>query len=76
MKILKRMGKIMLIIIAFLAAALLVCYINHRVRLAKGAERFTAIGTLVNVNGHNMNVYTEGEGDVTVVFMSGGGTCS
>ncbi|MDE7294450.1 MAG: alpha/beta hydrolase, partial [Oscillospiraceae bacterium] len=29
-----------------------------------------------NVNGHNMNVYTEGEGDVTVVFMSGGGTCS
>ncbi|MDE6593574.1 MAG: alpha/beta hydrolase [Oscillospiraceae bacterium] len=76
MKILKRVGKIMLIIIAFLAAALLVCYINHRVRLAEEAERFTAIGTLVNVNGHNMNVYTEGEGDVTVVFMSGGGTCS
>lgn len=76
MKILKRTGKILLIIAAILAAALLVCFINHKVRLAQEAERFTAIGTSVNVNGHNMNVYTEGEGEVTFVFMSGGGTCS
>ncbi len=76
MRILKRVGKIVLTITIILAAALLGCFINHKVRLAQEAERFTAIGTLVNVNGYNMNVYTEGEGDVTVVFMSGGGTCS
>ena len=28
------------------------------------------------MNGHNMSVYTEGEGDKTLVFLSGGGTCS
>ena len=31
---------------------------------------------MVEVNGHRMHVYTEGRGDVTLVFMSGGGTCS
>ncbi|MBQ9899395.1 MAG: alpha/beta hydrolase [Ruminococcus sp.] len=30
-------------------------------------------GTLVDVNGTQLNVYTEGSGDVTAVIMSGGG---
>ena len=30
----------------------------------------------MEVNGNNMSVYTEGNGDKTLVFMSGGGTCS
>ena len=34
------------------------------------------MGKIVEVNGHNMSVYTEGEGDKTLVFLSGGGTCS
>ena len=36
----------------------------------------TPLGELVEVNGNNMSVYTEGNGDKTLVFMSGGGTCS
>ena len=36
----------------------------------------TPLGKIVEVNGHNMSVYTEGEGDKTLVFLSGGGTCS
>lgn len=36
----------------------------------------TPLGELVEVNGYNMSVYTEGSGDKTLVFMSGGGTCS
>lgn len=31
---------------------------------------------MVNVNGNQMSIYTEGTGDKTLVFMSGGGTCS
>ena len=30
----------------------------------------------MNVAGNSMKIYTEGEGDVTLVFMSGCGTCS
>jgi pimeloyl-ACP methyl ester carboxylesterase len=31
---------------------------------------------MVTVNNHKMHVYTEGKGTVTLVFMSGSGTCS
>lgn len=34
------------------------------------------IGTLVEVNGRKMNVYSEGAGEYTLVFMSGSGTAS
>lgn len=30
----------------------------------------------MEVNGHNMSIYAEGDGDTTLVFMSGSGTCS
>jgi alpha-beta hydrolase superfamily lysophospholipase len=33
-------------------------------------------GKMVAVNNHKMHVYTEGKGAVTLVFMSGSGTCS
>ena len=31
---------------------------------------------MVEVDGNNMSIYVEGTGDTTLVFMSGGGTCS
>ena len=71
MKILKKTAKVLLIIIG-----MLICYINHRVRLAKEADLLSVMGTPVTVDGHTMNVYSEGDGEVTLVFMSGGGTCS
>ena len=33
-------------------------------------------GEIVNVNDHRMHVYSEGHGDVTLVFMSGNQTCA
>ena len=48
-------------------------------RLRKQQQKrnlLTPLGELVEVNGHNMSVYTEGDGDKTFVFMSGSGTCS
>lgn len=34
------------------------------------------LGQVVEVDGHNMSIYVEGTGDITLVFMSGGGICS
>ncbi len=39
-------------------------------------ELRSPLGEIVEVDGHNMSVYIEGTGDMTLVFMSGGGTCS
>lgn len=72
----KKFVKVLLIISAILVILLIVCYINHRVNLSKEAKLFKPIGQMVTVNGNQMSVYTEGEGTIPLVFMSGGGTCS
>lgn len=76
MKILIKSAKIFLAVVIILGILLLICYINHRIQLSKEEKILQQIGSSVNVGGNSMNVYTEGEGDVTLVFMSGGGTCS
>lgn len=68
--------KIILIVILILAVLLLAVYVNHRVRLKKESELLSPLGQMVEVDGHSMCVYREGKGDTTLVFMSGGGTCS
>ena len=68
--------KILLIIAAILFIALIMIYINHRICLSKEKELLVPIGKMVEVDGHKMSVYVEGNGDKTLVFMSGGGTCS
>ncbi len=76
MKILKKIGKVLSAVLIVIAAALLFCFVNHRLRLASEAELLDVIGNPVTVNGHLINVYTEGNEDTTLVFMSGSGTCS
>ncbi len=66
----------MYIIVIIVAALLLVIYGNHRVRLKREAALRSPLGQMVAVDGHNMSVYMEGTGSTTLVFMSGGGTCS
>ncbi|WP_048601905.1 alpha/beta hydrolase [Rubeoparvulum massiliense] len=72
-KIFKRIG---IVFLSLLIIFLTVSYINHRIQLSKEDARFQSVGTQVEVNGHMMNVYTEGSGDTTLVFLSGGGTSS
>jgi len=64
------------IIISFFVLVLTVSFINHKIQLSKEEVRFVPTGQLVEVNGHQMHVYTEGKGEDTLVFMSGGGTSS
>jgi pimeloyl-ACP methyl ester carboxylesterase len=71
-KILKFIGIIIGLVIIFI----IISYINHRIQLSKEDGLFVPNGEMVEVNGHQMHVYTEGQGDMTLVFMPGGGTCS
>ena len=60
------------------AIALFICIsaVNHSIRLKKEEPLREPIGQLVEVNGAKMNVFTEGSGEKTLIFLSGGGTCS
>lgn len=68
--------KMTLIILGVVVLLFLAIFINHQIRLKKEAKLLTPIGQLVEVDGHKMNIYIEGEGEQTIVFLSGGGTCS
>ena len=50
--------------------------INHNYQLRKEAKEYPPPGALVEVNNHKMHVYGDGEGEITLVFMSGHGTSS
>ena len=68
--------KITLIILGVIILIFLAIFINHKIQLKREVNLLTPIGQLVEVDGHKMNIYIEGEGEQTIVFLSGGGTCS
>ena len=72
----KKVMKVIGIIIAAFLVLLFIIYINHQARLKQEAALRSPLGQLVEVDGHHMSVYIEGTGDTTLVFLSGGGTCS
>lgn len=72
----KKIMKVVIVLVVGLIVALVAIYINHRIRLNKEEVLRTPLGELVEVDGHQMSIYVDGNGDKTVVFMSGGGTCS
>ena len=74
--VLKRIGVIMGAFFAIIILFIIVSYINHKINLSREDELFVPNGQMVEVNGHSMHVYAEGEGDISLVFMSGGGTSS
>ena len=59
-----------------LVLLLAVCALNHRIQLKREEPLFTPFTKLVTVDGAQMSVYVGGGGKHTLVFMSGGGTCS
>lgn len=73
----KTLWKVLKIVFVSLAAlVLLVCvsvFIYHHFQLNKEAALLKEKGTLVEVDGKKMNVYQEGSGKDTFVFMSGSG---
>lgn len=71
-RVMMTIGMIMALLLCFIA----VSYINHKIQLKKEDKLFVPTGKMVEVNKHKMHVYATGQGMATLVFMSGGGTCS
>lgn len=76
MKKRKKVIRIIFTVIVAMLILLLIVYINHKIHLKKETALRLPLGQTVEVDGHNMSIYVEGAGDTTLVFMSGGGTCS
>uniref|UniRef100_UPI0040571ACA alpha/beta fold hydrolase n=1 Tax=Acetatifactor sp. TaxID=1872090 RepID=UPI0040571ACA len=76
MKKAKKIMKVVIILLVAFIVVLAAIYINHRIQLHKEEALKTPLGKVVEIDGHQMSVYVEGNGDKTIVFMSGGGTCS
>ena len=76
MKKAKKIMKVVVILLGAFIVGLIAIHINHKIKLNKEEGLKTPLGILVEVDGHQMSIYVEGNGDKTIVFMSGGGTCS
>ena len=62
--------------ISLLLLFLLATFIFHRISLEKEKASLTHMGQQVLVNGHQINVYVEGDGPETIVVLSGAGIAS
>ncbi len=74
MKIFKILGLIFLVIGVIAVILIIASTINHRYQLRQEAKIFPPPGKIVEVNNHKMHVYADGQGAITLVFMSGHGT--
>ena len=73
MKILK---KWFLAFLSFILLFLAATFIFHRISLEKEQASLTPMGQQVLVDGHQINVYVEGNGPETIVVLSGAGIAS
>ena len=73
MKILKKSA---LVLLSFLIIFLTATFFYHRISLQRENEFLTPMGQRVLVNGHQMNIYVQGKGSETIVFLSGAGIAS
>lgn len=76
MKVLRKAKKVVLISLLVLMIIITIIYVYNKIQLKREAKLFTPLGEMVEVNGHKISIYTEGHGEKTLVFMSGGGTSS
>lgn len=76
-KALKITGKILLGLLILLAVFLLSVFVCNKIMMKNEAPLLEKpLGQLVEIDGKNMCVYTEGSGDKTILFLSGSGTVS
>lgn len=72
----KKLKKWSLGFLSFILLFLGATFIFHRISLEKEQASLTPVGQQVLVNGHQMNVYVQGEGPETIVVLSGAGIAS
>lgn len=72
----KKLKKYCLAFLGFILLFLVATFIFHRISIEKEQASLTPMGKTVLVNGHKINVYVEGDGPETIVFLSGAGIAS
>ena len=72
----KKLKKWCLGFISFILLFLVATFIFPRISLEKKQASLTPMGQQVLVNGHQMNIYVQGKGTETIVFLSGAGIAS
>lgn len=70
----KKIILILIYVIGLIGIFLLGSWLYHSIKIAQEKEETPPIGEMVEVNGHDMHVYTDGNGEQTIVFLAGGGT--
>ena len=70
------MLRVFLWIAAIIVILICICFGYHRYRLRKEEKLREPLGKLIDINENNISIYVEGSGSKTLVFLSGGGTCS
>ena len=65
---------IILTILGLTVVFLLFSFIRHRILLEGEKDILTPPGQMIDVDGHQMHVYSVGEGDKTLVLMAASGT--
>ena len=74
-KVLKIIGRLLLGILAVFLSFLIIVKIWNEIAMSHEKELLEDHpGEFVEIDGRNMNIYVEGDGDHTIVFMSGWGT--
>ena len=72
----KKLKQCSLAFLSFILLFLAATFIFHRISLEKEQASLTPMGQQVLVNGHQINVYVEGDGPETIVVLSGAGIAS
>ena len=57
---LRKLLKVVLIIAAIIILFVITSLVHHKICSSKEKDLLTPLGKLVEVNGHNMSIYTEG----------------
>lgn len=70
------MKKVLKVTIISIIALCLTSFTYHHVLLSQEAKQLQPLGQLVEVEEGQLSVYKAGQGDRTLVFLSGGGTAS
>ncbi|WP_314591137.1 alpha/beta hydrolase [Paenibacillus terrigena] len=75
-KIVNVLKKIGIALLAIVILATLAVFINHKIQLSKESALLKGEGVLAHFNNKKINVYNEGSGEDTYVFMVGSGVAA
>ena len=60
------MKRIIVIILVLVIGFVILSVVRHKISSSREKDLLIPLGKLVEVKGHNMSIYTEGEGDKTL----------